>query len=79
MATFENAEYVSVGNVISTSVGRDQYNLVPNNLSEEKVLATLKPASRNGYDVPRCMAGTRESIFREIDLWLDGMFLLHAS
>jgi hypothetical protein len=38
---------------------------------EEKTLATLKPADRAVYDVPRCMDGTRETVLRKIDSWLD--------
>jgi NACHT domain len=35
--------------------------------------AKLKPVDRSGYYVPRCMDGTREYIFEEIDKWLDNV------
>jgi hypothetical protein len=58
------------------NVGRDQYNNTTHiYLTEEKALAVLKPVIRSECDVPRCMERTRESVFREIDSWLDGMYI----
>jgi len=63
-------------------VGRNQHNLYVNSSpptvhihdtdEKEKILATLKPAMREGYHVPLCMKGTRESVFMEINRWLEG-------
>jgi hypothetical protein len=63
-----------MSSIVST-VGRDQYNIaaVPAQyLNEEQTLALLQPATRRNFYVPRCLEGTRGSIFREIDLWLEG-------
>jgi hypothetical protein len=60
--------------IINNNVARDQHNVTNVFVNEEKaVLALLKPVVRDGYHVPRCMDGTRESVFREIDHWLNGM------
>ena len=45
-------------------------NVTPNNA--ETTLGLLKPVARDGYHVPRCMEGTRESVFKEIITWLNG-------
>jgi hypothetical protein len=64
---------VDLRNAIVNNVGGNQYNVTNNYLFEEKTLAALKPADRNGYDVPGCMEGTREAVLKAIDLWLDCM------
>jgi hypothetical protein len=38
----------------------------------EWLLGILKPVSQRDYHVPRCMAGTRENVFTEINLWTNG-------
>jgi hypothetical protein len=49
----------------------NQYNTTNIYSTEDRALAILKPAERGQYGVPGCMDGTRESIFRKIDAWLD--------
>jgi NACHT domain len=66
----------AVGTNASNSTFTDNsriVNITYENLSSKMVetLATLKPVDREGYYVPRCMDGTREYIFQEIDDWLD--------
>jgi hypothetical protein len=59
-------------NPIITNIAGDQYNYTINiDLTEERALAVLKPAIRDGHQVPRCIEGTRESVFKQIDVWLD--------
>jgi hypothetical protein len=59
-------------NPVITNIAGDQYNYTINiDLTEERALAVLKPAIREGYQVPRCMEGTRECVFKQIDVWLD--------
>jgi hypothetical protein len=74
-ATFvRNARDVSIHDANIYNAGGNQSVTVINNyLGEEKTLELLKPAERGGYDIPRCMEGTRESVFKQIDLWLYGM------
>jgi hypothetical protein len=72
MSFLEAAHGTIVQNSSLTDIGGDQYNYTTNiYLTEERVLAALKPANREAYDVPRCMGGTRESVFKQIDVWLD--------
>jgi hypothetical protein len=47
-------------------------NVMPN--VAETTLGLLKPVARDGYHVPRCMEGTRESVFKEIITWLNGAY-----
>jgi hypothetical protein len=58
-------------------VGDQQNTSHTSHVIDDKALAALKPATRDWYDVPRCMERTRESVFREIDLWLDGKSLFN--
>ena len=75
MSMIGNAHKVNFHNAIVNNVGGSQINQTTNvYVSDEKALALLKPANRGGYDVPRCMDKTRESIFKEIALWMDGAF-----
>jgi hypothetical protein len=57
-----------------TIVGRDQHTTINVSSWQEKVLEELNPVNRSEYDGPWCMEGTRKSILREIDSWLNGMF-----
>jgi hypothetical protein len=69
---FGNVQDLQVHNAYFSNVGRDQYN-VTNILAPEddKALMLLKPVPRSeASDAPRCIPGTRESVFREIDDWL---------
>jgi hypothetical protein len=43
--------------------------------SADATLSILKPVARDGYHVPRCMEGTRESVFKEIITWLNGVHI----
>ena len=58
----------------------DQHNnfnvtvVTPNN--SEMTLGLLKPVARDGYHIPRCMEGTRESVFKEVITWLKGTHIL---
>jgi hypothetical protein len=65
----QDAHFTDVQNISTTNIY----------LTEERALAALRPAPREGYDVPRCMDGTRESVFEEIDSWLDDGVLLPIS
>jgi hypothetical protein len=74
-----NAQDLQFCNSDVNIIGGDQHNTNITNISttdEKAVLAMLKPAIRNDYYVPRCMDGTRESVFKEIDDWLNGMSYL---
>jgi hypothetical protein len=69
---FGNVQDLQVHNAQLNNVGGNQFN-VTNVLAPEddKALTLLKPVSRcEASDAPRCMDGTRESVFREIDDWL---------
>ena len=72
MSAFENA--------IGTDARHGTFNQVQGNqtiitqylpVDDDKILATLKPVERGGYDVPRCMEGTRQDVFRTINDWLN--------
>jgi hypothetical protein len=77
---FNNIHSLNVQNSIISHVQGDQYNnfyvtnVTPN--SAETTLGLLKPVNRDGYHVPRCMEGTRESVFKEILTWLNGAHIL---
>ena len=71
MPFFENARSADLRNSTFNDFGCAQYNHTTNIYpTEERALEALKPAVRTGYD-PRCMEGTRESVFKEVDDWLD--------
>ena len=40
-------------------------------VDNDRLLAALKPVDRGGYDVPRCMEGTRQDVFGTVNDWLD--------
>jgi hypothetical protein len=62
------AHEINVARSTFNLVGRDNFNYV-NPLTEE-ILATLKPAERP-WHTNRCMPGTRQIVFEEINDWLD--------
>jgi hypothetical protein len=76
MAMFNDVQILNVQNSIVSQVQGDQHthfnvtNMAPNDA--ETTLGLLKPVARDGYHVPRCMEGTRESVFKEIITWLNG-------
>jgi hypothetical protein len=78
MAMFNDVHSLNVENSNVSQVLGDQHNsfnvtnVTPNNA--ETTLGLLKPVARDGYHVPRCMEGTRESVFKEIITWLDGAY-----
>jgi hypothetical protein len=72
MPFFETAPNPILHNPNLTDIAGNQYNYTTNIYSAEgRALAALRPAIREGYDVPRCMEGTRESPLKQIDIWLD--------
>jgi hypothetical protein len=72
MPFFEAAPNPILHNPNLTDIAGHQYNYTTNIYSAEgRALTALRPAIREGYDVPRCMEGTRESVFKQIDIWLD--------
>jgi hypothetical protein len=78
MPFFENTQNTDIYNSSLTEVHGDQYNVQNVDLTEERALAALKPAARGGYHVSMCMEGTHESVFEEIDTWLDDYGVLHV-
>jgi hypothetical protein len=70
MPFLESAHATDLRNAHLTDVHGDQI-IHHNYPTGERALEVLKPAMREGYDVPRCMEGTRKSVFREVDSWLD--------
>jgi hypothetical protein len=72
----KSIEQVNFDHFNVNNVGGNQYNVTNNYLVEGGVLAALKPAIRSGNDVAGCMARTRESVFKEIDMWLEGLSIL---
>jgi hypothetical protein len=72
MSIMENANRPDLRYANFTEIGGNQYNFYSTTYSSEEktILAALKPAVRVEYH-PGCMEGTRESIFNEIDTWLD--------
>jgi hypothetical protein len=83
MAMFNHVHSVKVQNSSVSQVQGDQHthqhthfnvtNVTPDNA--ETTLGLLKPVARDGYHVPRCMEGTRESVFKEIITWLNGVHI----
>ena|ERR1700729_3721980 len=74
MAMFNDVQSLNVQNSIVSQVQGDQhthFNVI-NMAPAETTLGLLKPVARDGYHVPRCMEGTRESVFKEIMAWLNG-------
>jgi hypothetical protein len=71
-----NAQDLQVNNSKIYNAGRDQHITDIFATKEKAVLTTLEPAVRNDYHVPRCMDGTCESVFKEINDWLNGMSYL---
>jgi hypothetical protein len=75
MPFLESAHATDLRNAHLTDVHGDQiihnYHPTTSTSTGERALEALKPAMREGYDVPRCMEGTRESVFKEVDSWLD--------
>jgi hypothetical protein len=69
-----NSRDVDLRNANLNNVGGNQINISHNYKTDDNFLAVLKPISRSGYDIPRCMEGTRGSVFREIDTWLNGVY-----
>ena len=73
MAMFNDVHSLNFQNSNVSHVQGDQHNnlyVIPNIV--ETTLGLLKPVDRDGYHVPRCMEGTRESVFKEIITWLNG-------
>jgi NACHT domain len=83
MPFLQDAHGTTFHNSNLTDIAGSQYNhnyTTNIHLTEERALAALKPAIREGYEVPRCMEGTRQSVFKQIDAWLDDMSaLIHKS
>jgi hypothetical protein len=74
MPILQDAHGFTFHNPNLTDIAGSQYNYTTNIYSaEERALAALRPAIREGYEVSRCMEGTRETIFKQIDVWLDDM------
>jgi hypothetical protein len=73
MPYLQNANNTNLHNPTLNDVTGNQYNLNTTNIysTEDRALAILKPVERGRYSVPGCMDGTRESIFKKIDAWLD--------
>ena len=71
MPFFENAHSSDLRNSNLTDIQTQNNYQINNYSTEDRALATLKPALRAEYDVPRCMEGTRENVLKEIDAWLD--------
>jgi hypothetical protein len=73
---FNDVRSLNVQNSNVSNVQGDQHNnisvtnVTPNNA--ETTLGLLKPVVRDGYHVPGCIEGTRESVFKEIMAWLNG-------
>jgi hypothetical protein len=71
MPYLQNANNTNLHNPTLNDVAGNQYNTTNIYSTDDRALAILKPVERGQYSVPGCMDGTRESIFREIDAWLD--------
>ena len=72
---FNDVHSLNFQNSSLSQVQGDQHNnfvtnVVPNDA--QTALGLLKPVARDGYQVPRCMEGTRESVFKEIINWSNG-------
>jgi hypothetical protein len=73
MPYLQSAKDTRFDNSTLNDVAGNQYNSSVTNVyskDDRATLAVLEPAERGRYSVPRCMEGTRESIFMEIDAWL---------
>jgi hypothetical protein len=81
MAMFNDVHSLNVQNSNVSNVQGDQHNNISvTNVAlndAETTLGLLKPVARDGYHVPRCMEGTRESVFKEILTWLNGAYQHH--
>ena len=71
MSTFENAIGTDALHGTFNQAQGNQTNITLQHLDDDKILAALKPVERGGYDVPRCMEGTRRDVFQTINDWLD--------
>jgi len=73
MSTFENAIGTDARHATFNQVQGNQINITHwhQHVDDDKILASLKPVERGGYDVPRCMDGTRQDVFRTINEWLN--------
>ena len=67
----QNADHADLRGATLNDVAGNQFNTFVFSPEEREALATLKPAAREGYDVPRCMEGTRQSVLEKIYSWLD--------
>ena len=69
----QNADHTDLHSATLNDIAGSQFNVFITSVSspEERDLATLTPAAREGYDVPRCMEGTRQSVLEKIYRWLD--------
>jgi len=71
MSAFENAIGTDARYGTFNQVQGNQTNITHQHIDDDKILSSLKPVERGGYDVPRCMDGTRQDVFRTINEWLD--------
>jgi hypothetical protein len=75
IAMFNDVHSLNVQNSNVSQVQGDQNNnFIVTNVAlndAETTLGLLKPVARDGYHVPRCMEGTRESVFKEVITWLN--------
>ena len=71
MSAFENAVGTDARHGTFNQVQGNQTNITHQHVDDDKILATLRPVDRGGYDVPRCMEGTRQDVFRMINHWLN--------
>jgi hypothetical protein len=69
MLVIQRADSVDLSSSVISSVAGSQYHISP---GDERTLEALRPADRNRYDIPVCMEGTRQSVFQEIEEWLNG-------
>ena len=72
MSIVESAQSVELSNSTVNLVGGNQSittNVYP---ADDIALAALMPAERNQH-YAGCLDGTRTSVLREIDAWLNGM------
>jgi hypothetical protein len=72
MAMFNDVHNLNLQNANVNQVQGDQHNVNVILNNAETTLGLLKPVARDGYHVPRCMEGTRESVFKDIITWLNG-------
>src|ERR1700675_4948973 len=70
MSTFQNAVSTDARSSTFNHIHGNQTNInYTYSIDDEKILAVLKPVELQ--DVPRCMDGTREDIFKTINSWLN--------